>query len=144
MTNVYETNLKKLLKAGISESAIKLLAESYLNVVDRTGNGRLVIFAWNNVKISLELFDPVEEFEGRQSACMPLPLLPDVHWERNIKGGFEAWQLPPGCSGRAKREKKIYLGYLGKRKLAILKSRPDFDSVVAQWIAEKRAEKGIA
>ena len=72
-----------------------------------------------------------------------LPPLENLQWEANAAGGWEAWHAPDGTN--APRKSKIYLGYLGKRKLAAWERLPAEQrrAVIAQWIGERRAGKGI-
>lgn len=72
-----------------------------------------------------------------------LPELVNVQWEANKKGGWEAWHVPEGAFHR---KDKTYLGHVGKRQLAAWSklSPDDARAAVIDWIAEKRATKGIA
>ena len=76
-------------------------------------------------------------------AGCPLPPLENLQWEANAAGGWEAWHAPDGAN--APRKSKTYLGYLGKRKLAEWErwSADQRHAVIAQWIGERRAGKGI-
>ncbi len=71
-----------------------------------------------------------------------LPTLENLQWEGNDFGGFEAWHSPPGA---VHRREKTYLGYLGKRQLAKWGREPpeQFRALVCEWVAQKRAEKGL-
>lgn len=72
-----------------------------------------------------------------------LPKFKNLQWELNRRGGWEAWHAPDGATERIY---KTYLGYLGKRKLAVWfrdYSGDELRAVLEQWIAERRAEKGI-
>lgn len=71
-----------------------------------------------------------------------LPTLDQVQWESNDQGGWEAWHVPPGVT---QRKGKTYLGFLGKRALAKMRSltEPEFVAAVQNWTAEKRAGKSI-
>ena len=73
----------------------------------------------------------------------PLPVLPALVWEQDRDGGWEAWHAPEGR--RTPRRLKTYLGRMGKRKLAGLLALPDEErrAVVEQWVADRRAEKGL-
>lgn len=64
-----------------------------------------------------------------------LPPLPEIRWERNARGGWEAWHNPPGATKRAER---TYLGYLSSTKLHGLTV-----SDLQNWVATKRTEKHI-
>jgi len=66
-----------------------------------------------------------------------LPVLPGIQWERNARGGWEAWHLPPGQDHRHRRG-RVYLGYLGVKALPT--ATPES---IAQWVETKRAGKGI-
>lgn len=65
-----------------------------------------------------------------------LPDLEGIAWEKNSRGGFEAWLAPRGPA--TPRREKTYLGYLGVRKLRTL----DQDSIRG-WVETKRSEKQI-
>ena len=71
-----------------------------------------------------------------------LPVVEFLQWEENTKGGFEAWHCPHGAFSR---KDKTYIGHVGKRQLAAWsKLSPDeLAQVVSEWIATKRAAKGI-
>lgn len=64
-----------------------------------------------------------------------LPPLPEIRWERNARGGWEAWHNPPGATKRAER---TYLGYLSATKLHSLTM-----AELQQWIKIKRTEKQL-
>ena len=75
----------------------------------------------------------------RSGSGSSLPAIPGVQWELNARGGFEAWHCPPGA---LHRKDKTYLGYLGKRVIAV--SAPDqLDQVARSWIADLMQQKGI-
>lgn len=68
---------------------------------------------------------------------------PNVKWEPNRKsGGSEAWHNPDGARNRSHR---TYLGYLNPAQVAELRSlEPGARrQAIAEWIAERRAKKGI-
>lgn len=71
-----------------------------------------------------------------------LPVLQNVQWADNSRGGIEAWHSPDGAQFRRER---TYLGYAGKGVLAAWSAlAPDeCRAAVIAWIAEKRAAKGI-
>lgn len=69
-----------------------------------------------------------------------LPVVPNIQWERNARGGFEAWYVPPGA---VTRKEKTYLVYLGKRVLDGMEGQPDRDSKIRAILEDKMAEKGI-
>lgn len=71
-----------------------------------------------------------------------LPEVSSVRWELNAKGGWEAWHSPDGAYHR---QEKTYLGYLGKRQLAMWKREtPErYHLMICEWIVEKRKGKGI-
>jgi len=69
-----------------------------------------------------------------------LPPIPGVQWERNARGGFEAWHVPPGATHR---REKTYLGYLGKRLLATA-TPESLPQTVQTWIRERRQVKKLA
>lgn len=72
-----------------------------------------------------------------------LPAIENLQWESNKFGGWEAWHCPPGA---IHRKDKTYLCHLGKRlrgKLEREKSPEEFRAYLVEWIATKRAEKGI-
>jgi hypothetical protein len=73
----------------------------------------------------------------------PLPTLPLLVWEQDRDGGWEAWHAPDGK--RTPRKLKTYLGRWGKRKLAELARVPESERLdtVAEWVAERRREKGL-
>ena len=77
-------------------------------------------------------------------AGCPLPALEKIQWEsKSDRPGWYAWHAPFGTD--APRKTKTYLGYANKGKLAewlklpINERRP----VVMEWVADRRAEKGI-
>lgn len=68
-----------------------------------------------------------------------LPAIEGVQWERNARGGWEAWHVPPGATHR---RHKTYLGYLGKRALAT--ATPDsLPQIVRAWIQARRQAKKL-
>jgi hypothetical protein len=71
-----------------------------------------------------------------------LKVLPSIQWEHKRDGSIEAWHAPEGAR---KRAEKTYLGRIGKRRLAGWLAEPSdkLPAIVAEWIATKRAEKGI-
>ena len=71
-----------------------------------------------------------------------MPEIPNLQWERNKFGGWEAWHAPNGATHR---REKTYLGHLGKRQLRRWgrEAPEEFRRLVCEWIAEKRTEKGI-
>jgi hypothetical protein len=71
-----------------------------------------------------------------------LPKIRSVDFERNKYGSFEVWHVPPGT---VYRKDKTYLGYVGKKLLEVWEGLPDAgrQKAVEDWIAEKRAKKGI-
>jgi len=73
-----------------------------------------------------------------------MPKLNGIQWEpKKTDGSIEAWHTPE--TGKRNRAGKTYLGRLGKRRLAEWRSKPpeQFHELVCEWIAQKRAEKGI-
>jgi hypothetical protein len=72
-----------------------------------------------------------------------LPRLKGILWEPNRKGGWDCRLCPPGWTNR---DRKPYLGHVGKRQLAAwLKAQPTKASlrpVVEAWVAQRRKEKG--
>jgi hypothetical protein len=84
-----------------------------------------------------------ENTKSGSGAGTTLPKIRNLQWERNRRGGWEAWHAPEGATERIH---KTYLGYLGKRKLAVwFRDYLDHElrAVLEQWVAERRAEKGI-
>jgi hypothetical protein len=74
----------------------------------------------------------------------PLPVLPGIQWEgKRDRPGWYCWHAPQGA--KAHRKTKTYLGYVGKRKLAEWAALPDEvqQSVIEQWVGDRRLEKGI-
>lgn len=69
-----------------------------------------------------------------------LPAIPNVRWEPNQRGGYEAWFVPPGTT---RRDQSIYLGYLGKRAIQRWAQQNVLDAETEHWVAKKRAEKGL-
>jgi hypothetical protein len=69
--------------------------------------------------------------------------LPQIAWEWNQRGGWEAWHAPAGVD--SPRRAKTYLGYFGKRELARWGKKPGQErlQMVLDWIAEKRKAKGL-
>lgn len=65
-----------------------------------------------------------------------LPQMPNISWERNAKGGVEAWYCPLGAT---KRSEKTYLVYIGKRKLAQIVD----EEHIRQIVLAKLREKGV-
>ena len=73
-----------------------------------------------------------------------LPTLHNIQWEQKTdRPGFAAWNAPQG--NNAPRNTKTYLGYVGKRLLAEWLAMPmdERRAVIAQWVADRRKEKGI-
>jgi hypothetical protein len=68
--------------------------------------------------------------------------VPNLVWEWKTDGSVEAWHSP---RPKAPRKERTYLGRLGVRKLAQLERLPEAErlATVAQWVADRRAEKGI-
>jgi len=64
-----------------------------------------------------------------------LPDIEQIAWERNARGGFEAWLNPGGPT--TPRRDRVYLGYLGKRSLHL---PPD---EIKRWVAGKRSAKNV-
>jgi len=78
---------------------------------------------------------------GSGGVCQ-LPDIPDLGWEQNAKGGFEAWHAP---NNTRKRTEKTYLSYVNLRTLdnwAGLTESQRIQTITA-WVNQKRAEKGI-
>lgn len=71
-----------------------------------------------------------------------LPEIDGIQWEHKTDDSIEAWHRPEVKRNRAG---KTYLGRLGVRRQAELfaMSPADRQRTVAEWIAEKRAAKGI-
>lgn len=69
-----------------------------------------------------------------------LPVMPDVRFEWNEKGGVEAWYSPPGA---IKRADKTYLVYIGKRKLHQIGTGKEGSEKIRQIVSSKMTEKGI-
>ena len=73
----------------------------------------------------------------------PLPPFANIQWEkRTDRPGYAAWHAPEGA--KAHRNTKTYLGYVGRRLLAewLALSAEQRRAVIAQWLAERLAEKG--
>ena len=72
-----------------------------------------------------------------------LPELTGIQWEHKNDGSIEAWHAPDGAR---KRAEKTYLGRIGKRRFAewLAESSDKLPAIIAEWIAEKRRQKGIA
>ncbi len=73
-----------------------------------------------------------------------LHVLEKVQWEAKADGSFEAWHAPNGS--KSPRKEKTYLGRVGKRLLAKWGAMPPDErraAVVAEWIADRRREKGM-
>jgi hypothetical protein len=72
-----------------------------------------------------------------------LPAIPGVQWEWKSDGSGEAWHTP---RPNAPRRERTYLKRVGKRLLAGWEALPEAErrAVVAAWIAERLAEKGIS
>lgn len=66
-----------------------------------------------------------------------------LQWEHKNDGSIEAWHAPDGAR---KRTDKTYLGRIGKRRFAEWLAEPSDKrpAIIAEWIAEKRRQKGIA
>ena len=75
-------------------------------------------------------------------AGVELPVIAGIQWEHKADGSIEAWHSPEVKRNRAG---KTYLGRLGVRRLAELLAMSDTDraQTVGDWVAEKRAAKGI-
>lgn len=59
-----------------------------------------------------------------EASDCPLPALDGIQWEkRTDRPGFAAWRAPQGA--KAHRNTKTYLGYVGKRLLALWEALPD-------------------
>ena len=81
---------------------------------------------------------------GGSGSAFSLPELVNIQWEkRRDRPGFACWHTPEGA--HAPRRTKTYLGYVSKALLADWEELPDDEcrSVIEQWIADRRAEKGI-
>jgi hypothetical protein len=66
--------------------------------------------------------------------------IPNVRWERNRRGGFEAWYVPNGAT---KRSQRTYLGYLGKRTIDQWRQQNILEPEIERWVLEKRAKWGL-
>jgi hypothetical protein len=69
-----------------------------------------------------------------------LPVMTDIQFEWNDKGGVEAWYSP---SGAVKRSDKTYLVYIGKRKLHQIGTGKERSDKIRQIVSAKMTEKGI-
>jgi hypothetical protein len=77
---------------------------------------------------------------GTGSNLAGLPDLPNVRWEPNQRGGYEAWFVPTGST---RRDQFTYLGYLGKRAIERWRQQNVLNVETERWVAQKRAEKGV-
>lgn len=82
---------------------------------------------------------PPERSGSGSTSLEDLPELPNVQWEKNARGGFEAWHVPPGA---LHRKDKTYLGYLGKKALSAT-TPTELDLFARQWIHDRRQAKGL-
>jgi hypothetical protein len=69
-----------------------------------------------------------------------LPDLPNVRWELNRRGGYEAWYVPPEAT---RRDQNIYLGYLGKRQITRWTQQNILDAETERWVEQKKVEAGV-
>jgi hypothetical protein len=77
---------------------------------------------------------------GTGSNLGGLPDIPNVRWELNSRGGYEAWYVPPGAT---KRAGATYLGYLGKRTIEKWHQQNVLQAEAEHWVLQKRAEKNV-
>jgi hypothetical protein len=77
---------------------------------------------------------------GTGSNLANLPDLPNVRWELNKRGGYEAWYVPNGAT---RRDQFTYLGYLGKRAIERWRLQNVLYAETERWVLQKRAEKGV-
>ena len=74
--------------------------------------------------------------------------LPNIHHvqfeQRTDRPGLSVWYAPEG--NNAARKTKTYLGYVGKRLLAEWQVLPNAqrEQTIRQWVADRRAGKGVA
>jgi len=69
-----------------------------------------------------------------------LPDIPNVRWELNQRGGYEAWYVPPEAT---RRDQNIYLGYLGKRTITRWLQQNILDVETERWVEQKKVESGV-
>jgi hypothetical protein len=69
-----------------------------------------------------------------------LPDLPNVRWELNRRGGYEAWYVPPAAT---RRDQNIYLGYLGKRQIKRWTQQNILEAETERWVEQKKVEAGV-
>lgn len=84
---------------------------------------------------------PPERSGSGSFSLADLPVIPGVQWERNARGGFEAWHCPPGA---VHRRDKFYLGYFGKKIMAAAESPDQLHAIARQWVEDRRQVKGVA
>jgi hypothetical protein len=77
---------------------------------------------------------------GTGSNLANLPTIPNVRWEPNRRGGYEAWFVPTGAT---RRDQFTYLGYLGKKAIERWSQQNVLDAETERWVLQKRAEKGV-
>lgn len=80
--------------------------------------------------------EPASNVLHEGSGTGRLPDLEDIAWERNTRGGYEAWLAPKGRA--TPRKEKKYLGYIGVRKLRTLNHEQ-----ICTWINDKRIERQL-
>lgn len=135
----------------ISSGFPKQIAERIQNVIDgRHPNVRLV--GPGTPQAPLRTSAPValpsapatpnaaNRRSGTGSKLGILPDIPNVRWEPNQRGGYEAWYVPTGAT---RRDQFTYLGYLGKRAIERWRQQNVLDTETERWVSEKRTEKGV-
>lgn len=135
----------------ISSGFPKQIAERIQNVIDgRHQNVRLVGPATpqaplrTSAPVALPSPSPSPKAatsgSGTGSNLANLPDIPNVRWELNQRGGYEAWFVPTGAT---RRDQFTYLGYLGKRAIERWRQQNVLEAETERWVLQKRAEKGV-
>lgn len=83
---------------------------------------------------------PAKSRSGTGSNLAGLPDIPNVRWELNQRGGYEAWYVPDGAT---RRDQFTYLGYLGKRLITRWTQQNVLAAETERWAEQKRMEMGV-
>jgi hypothetical protein len=131
----------------ISSKFPEQISERIQNVIDgRQQNVRLVGPAPSqaplrtSAPLTLPPPNSTKTRSGTGSNLGDLPDIPNVRWERNRRGGYEAWYVPTGAT---KRADFTYLGYLGKRTIDRWRQQNVLQAETEHWVLQKRTEKNV-
>jgi hypothetical protein len=143
--------IKSLFPVKIAERIQNVINERIQNVINgRSQNVRLVGPAPIQAPLRASATVPppppaasrktAKSRSGTGSNLAGLPDLPNVRWELNQRGGYEAWYVPNGAT---RRDQFTYLGYLGKRQITRWTQQNVLVAEAERWVEQKRVEAGV-